>query len=406
MTLSAYHVDERRSAWTHVRELARLTGAELSCDRRRRRSTSAPVKTGARRPHAAPRRRARRLGRRPARRRRSGRARSCRSARRARRARRSGTSSCAEPEGSRRAAPVARRGGARATGTPRRRSTDALAARGRAARHRRRARSLVGDGAIRAGDLVELTGHARAARTRLARSRSRTVLDRDAASGTALARRGGRMSVHRPRAAARSCATSSPTSAPLELGVVTRSSPTSGGSGDTQRGGQRAPARQRARAAARAGRGRAARALGGAARGRPRGRGLRRRRPQRRRSCSASSTTTRPTRPKAEADEVVYKVPDDGGDVAPGRDRAAERQQGDACRTRSVTVTMGGTTLTVEADGAITLEAAGDLMLKAGGDVSIEAQGDRRDAQGGHVARRSRAQPRRSSRAPRRRSPA
>ena len=29
-TLSAYHVDERRSAWTHVRELARLTGAELS----------------------------------------------------------------------------------------------------------------------------------------------------------------------------------------------------------------------------------------------------------------------------------------------------------------------------------------------------------------------------------------
>ena len=30
-TLAAYHVDERRSAWTHVRELARLTGSELSC---------------------------------------------------------------------------------------------------------------------------------------------------------------------------------------------------------------------------------------------------------------------------------------------------------------------------------------------------------------------------------------
>ena len=29
-TLAAYHVDERRSVWTHVRELARLTGAELS----------------------------------------------------------------------------------------------------------------------------------------------------------------------------------------------------------------------------------------------------------------------------------------------------------------------------------------------------------------------------------------
>lgn len=29
-TLAAYHVDERRSVWTHVRQLARLTGSELS----------------------------------------------------------------------------------------------------------------------------------------------------------------------------------------------------------------------------------------------------------------------------------------------------------------------------------------------------------------------------------------
>ena len=32
LSLSAYHVDERRTVWAHVRSLAWLTGAELTCD--------------------------------------------------------------------------------------------------------------------------------------------------------------------------------------------------------------------------------------------------------------------------------------------------------------------------------------------------------------------------------------
>jgi uncharacterized protein involved in type VI secretion and phage assembly len=83
---------------------------------------------------------------------------------------------------------------------------------------------------------------------------------------------------------------------------------------------------------------------------------------------------TRP--PDGKASELVYKVPDDAADD----DRRIEVQlpSGNTLtlQDKKLTVTMGGTTLTVEADGAITLDAAGDLKLKAGGAVSIEAGTD------------------------------
>ena len=83
---------------------------------------------------------------------------------------------------------------------------------------------------------------------------------------------------------------------------------------------------------------------------------------------------TRP--PDGKASEIVYKVPDDAAED----DRRIEVQlpSGNTLtlQDKKLTVTMGGTTLTVEADGAITLDAAGDLSLKAGGSVSIEAGTD------------------------------
>lgn len=83
---------------------------------------------------------------------------------------------------------------------------------------------------------------------------------------------------------------------------------------------------------------------------------------------------TRP--PDGKATELVYKVPDDAADD----DRRLEVQLPSGnkltLQDKKLTVTMGGTTLTVEADGAITLDAAGDLKLKAGGAVTIEAGTD------------------------------
>jgi uncharacterized protein involved in type VI secretion and phage assembly len=83
---------------------------------------------------------------------------------------------------------------------------------------------------------------------------------------------------------------------------------------------------------------------------------------------------TRP--PDGKASELVYRVPDDAADD----DRRIEVQLPSGnkltLQDKKLTVTMGGTTLTVEADGAITLDAAGDLKLKAGGAVSIEAGTD------------------------------
>ena len=83
---------------------------------------------------------------------------------------------------------------------------------------------------------------------------------------------------------------------------------------------------------------------------------------------------TRP--PDGKATEIVYKVPDDAADD--DRRIEVELPSGNklTLQDKKLTVTMGGTTLTVEADGAITLDAAGDLKLKAGGAVKIEAGTD------------------------------
>jgi len=80
--------------------------------------------------------------------------------------------------------------------------------------------------------------------------------------------------------------------------------------------------------------------------------------------------------PDGKPTEIVYKVPDDAAED--DRRIEVELPSGNklTLQDKKLTVTMGGTTLTVEADGAITLDAAGDLVLKAGGSVNIEAGKD------------------------------
>jgi hypothetical protein len=81
---------------------------------------------------------------------------------------------------------------------------------------------------------------------------------------------------------------------------------------------------------------------------------------------------TRP--PGAKPTELVYVVPDDAADD----DRRLELELAGGnkltVQDSKLTVTMGSTTLVIEADGAITLEAGGDIGLKSKGKISIEAQ--------------------------------
>ncbi|CAN5192370.1 hypothetical protein BH18ACT4_BH18ACT4_09460 [soil metagenome] len=81
--------------------------------------------------------------------------------------------------------------------------------------------------------------------------------------------------------------------------------------------------------------------------------------------------------PDAEPDEVVYAVPDDAAAIGVRR-LAVELPNGNTVTVDddTVVVKMGGTSLTIESDGAIALEASGDISLRAGGDVRIEAGGD------------------------------
>lgn len=79
--------------------------------------------------------------------------------------------------------------------------------------------------------------------------------------------------------------------------------------------------------------------------------------------------------PKAEVDEIVYEVPDDGSS---SRRVEIVLANGNTVSLLddNVTITMGGTKLDVAADGAVTVEAATDLVLKAKGDVKVEAGGN------------------------------
>ena len=67
--------------------------------------------------------------------------------------------------------------------------------------------------------------------------------------------------------------------------------------------------------------------------------------------------------PKADVDEVVYEVRDDGSSK---RRVEVVLTNGNTVSLHddNVTVTMGGTKIDVASDGAITIEAAGDLILE------------------------------------------
>jgi uncharacterized protein involved in type VI secretion and phage assembly len=79
--------------------------------------------------------------------------------------------------------------------------------------------------------------------------------------------------------------------------------------------------------------------------------------------------------PDAGPDESVYVVPDDARDGARRVELQLPNDHKVTIEDAKVTIAMGSTTMTVEADGAITLEAGGDITLKAQGAIAIEAQG-------------------------------
>jgi uncharacterized protein involved in type VI secretion and phage assembly len=79
--------------------------------------------------------------------------------------------------------------------------------------------------------------------------------------------------------------------------------------------------------------------------------------------------------PDARPTEVVYEVPDPGGDV---RRLEVRLPNGNLLTVKddSVIVDFDGTRVVVESGGAITLEAKGDLTLSAEGDLTLAAKGD------------------------------
>lgn len=83
---------------------------------------------------------------------------------------------------------------------------------------------------------------------------------------------------------------------------------------------------------------------------------------------------TRP--PDAAPDEVVYEVPDSGSSDARRVEIKTASGHTVTLLDDSVSIVMGSTTMTVEADGDITLESGANLALKATGSLSIEAGQD------------------------------
>jgi uncharacterized protein involved in type VI secretion and phage assembly len=79
--------------------------------------------------------------------------------------------------------------------------------------------------------------------------------------------------------------------------------------------------------------------------------------------------------PDAGPDEIVYAVPDDAKDGVRRFELQLPNSRKLTIEDKKLTITMGSTTISVEADGAIKLEAGGDLSLKASGDLTIEASG-------------------------------
>ncbi len=78
--------------------------------------------------------------------------------------------------------------------------------------------------------------------------------------------------------------------------------------------------------------------------------------------------------PQANPDDVVYEVRDDGSEAL----RFELRLSGGNTFTvqdSKLSITMGGTTVVVDSDGAVSIESATDINLTASGDISIEAGG-------------------------------
>jgi phage baseplate assembly protein gpV len=75
--------------------------------------------------------------------------------------------------------------------------------------------------------------------------------------------------------------------------------------------------------------------------------------------------------PTAAADEVVYAVPDSGGDA---RRLALLLPNGNevVVADEQVTVSMGGTSLVVSSGGDVTIDAQGDVSIVAAGALSLE----------------------------------
>ena len=76
--------------------------------------------------------------------------------------------------------------------------------------------------------------------------------------------------------------------------------------------------------------------------------------------------------PDAKSDEVVYEIPDAGGDA---RRIELRLPNGNTLTVtdKAVEVAMGSTTVTVGDNGAITMEAATDITIKANGALKLEA---------------------------------
>lgn len=77
--------------------------------------------------------------------------------------------------------------------------------------------------------------------------------------------------------------------------------------------------------------------------------------------------------PQAAPGEVVYQVPDSGGE----RHFHLELPSGMTCTVddEAIKIIAGGTQVLLEKDGNLEVEAAGDIEMKATGDITLEAGG-------------------------------
>jgi uncharacterized protein involved in type VI secretion and phage assembly len=80
--------------------------------------------------------------------------------------------------------------------------------------------------------------------------------------------------------------------------------------------------------------------------------------------------------PDAQPDEIVYTVPEDENDDT--RRLAVLLPSGNSIvvQDTTVTISMGSTSVTIQADGDVQIQAGKDVSVQAGGDFSLSASGD------------------------------